>query len=184
MVTFTDNLTAGESFTCDISESVDVGSSVTVSLRGPAGYDFTATAITSANAGMFPDSATIGGYFVQQDTTSWPAGAYALTVWLTYQGVRQIVQRGRITISEMPAVGVVTDPTTDAEKMVTAIESHLSSNGSDPTWASYRINNRELRRYSVPELLQLLAYYKRVVVREKRTARGRSEIGPRIGIRI
>jgi len=169
MVTFTNTLTAGETFTCDVTE-VSSGT-VAMQLRGPAGYDITPTLLD-------------GTWSAQADTEQWTAGRYELTVWLTLDGKKSIIHRGRVNVAAAVGPGDVFDPRSNAEKIIEAIEGHLAGNGQDPTWRRYKINNREMERYSVAELLQLLKHYQSIVAQEQRKAAGRSVLGPRIAVRF
>jgi hypothetical protein len=48
----------------------------------------------------------------------------------------------------------------------------------------YRINNRELERYTVAELLQLKSHFAADVLKEERRAKGLNSLGPRIAVHL
>lgn len=116
-------------------------------------------------------------------TDGWPAGLY----WMEVNAedalsVKWNVTRERIevqpSLSQLPE-----DSTTPTERMVTMIEACLAGNASQGV-QSYKINNRELSRYSISELLKLLGYYKNRLTMERRAARHQSPLGPSIRFRI
>ena len=67
--------------------------------------------------------------------------------------------------------------------MVEKLEAMLEGNASKGV-RRYKINNRELERYSVSELMEMLTYWKRQAAIEARKAKGVSVLGPRIEFRI
>jgi hypothetical protein len=166
---------AGETFRAQICAVAD---SVTFYLRGPAAYTVTTTA-------------TGDTWQASQATAEWEPGTYAVEAWAVNAVVcgetipSYLVARTRINV-EASAVsgGAAFNALNKYEQIVTAIETHLAGNGSDPTWRSYKINNREIARHSVPELLQLLAHYKRLAAIERRKQRGQSILGPDIRFRF
>jgi hypothetical protein len=120
-------------------------------------------------------------FTIQTSTAQWAPGAYAWQAWATITGgIVEVIARGKIDLEEVLGVG---DVRTSARKMVEMIESMMAGNASAGV-RRYKINNRELERYSVAELLQLLNYWKEQVSREDRSESGRSIFGPRISIRF
>ena len=116
-------------------------------------------------------------------TEGWPSGLYWMEVNAEDAlGTKWNVTRERVEIkpslSQLPE-----DSTTQAERMVTMIEACLAGNASAGV-QSYKINNRELSRYSISELLKLLGFYKNRLSMERRLARHQSPLGPSIRFRI
>lgn len=60
-----------------------------------------------------------------------------------------------------------------AERIVVSLENYIERGAASPH-KRYKINNRELERYSMSELLSLLNYYRRRAAEEKRKREGRS----------
>lgn len=128
-------------------------------------------------------SATKAGseFSISADTTEWTAGVYAWQAWATYaDSTKKIIATGTVDLAAALGVGDVRSP---ARKMVEMIEAMMAGNASEGV-RRYRINNRELERYSVAELLQLLSYWKNQAKKEDCLAAGRSALGPRISVRF
>lgn len=162
-------LTVGETF---VAELTDIAAdSVAVILRGPTALEIEAKAKEKETWEATAETGTL------------TAGLYGVEVWATREGRVAIVARARVRFCAA-ANSAPFDPRSIAEQIVDAIDNHLGANGQDPTWASYRINNREMRRYAVAELLQLRAHYKSIVASEQRRTRGASVLGSRIAVRF
>jgi hypothetical protein len=137
-------------------------------LGGPQTLVLTAT----AEGSMWKASAS---------TAEWTAGFYAWQAWATYaDGTVSVISRGDFNLSAALGVG---DVRSQARKNLEAIQAMLAGNLSEGV-RRYRINNRELERYSVAELLSLESRYKAELKREERTEAGRSTLGPRIAFRF
>jgi hypothetical protein len=120
-------------------------------------------------------------FSIAADTAGWTAGFYKWQAWATYvDATKAIITTGNVDVDAALAVG---DVRSDARKMVEMIEAMMAGNASEGV-RRYRINNRELERYSVSELMQLLSYWRERMKREERTAAGRSALGPRISVRF
>lgn len=120
-------------------------------------------------------------FSIAADTAAWNAGVYAWQAWATYADAsKKIIATGTVDLADALGVG---DIRSSARKMVEMIEAMMAGNASEGV-RRYRINNRELERYSVAELLQLLSYWKSQVKNEERRAAGRSALGPRIAVRF
>jgi hypothetical protein len=119
------------------------------------------------------------------DTTSWGAGRYLIggVATLTDGTKRSIPEDYVEVLPSLASITGGTDLSTDAEKMVSYIEAMLMGNASQGV-RRYKINNRELERYGVDELLRLLNYFKGQVVKESRKRRGASILGGRIEVRV
>lgn len=112
-------------------------------------------------------------YRIQADpmtTSAWAAGEYAWSSWVEKVGARQIVRQGQLTIAPDPATASPgTDTRSSAETALTAIDAYLANRANDGA-ASYRIADRELRRYTISELMSLRAMYVSEVQRERKAA--------------
>jgi hypothetical protein len=114
-------------------------------------------------------------------TADWVAGFYEWQAWGTYQGGRiGVISRGNFKLEDVLGVG---DRRNIAQRNIEAVQAMLEGNAGEGV-RRYRINNRELERYSVAELLQLLSYWKAEYKREERAEAGRSTLGPRIAVRF
>jgi hypothetical protein len=124
----------------------------------------------------------IGDVFsISESTASWMSGSYAWQAWATSNdGVVSVQGRGNISLESPLAVG---DIRTSARKMVEMIEAMMAGNASEGV-RRYKINNRELERYSVDELLKLLSFWKSRQLKEDRLQAGRSSLGNRISVRF
>jgi hypothetical protein len=72
---------------------------------------------------------------------------------------------------------------TQARIAVAHIQAMLAG-GATLEAKKYKINNRELERHSIAELLQLLSFWRRELSRESRLSSGISSIGQSISVRI
>lgn len=147
--------------------------------------DAAATAVGFRFGG--PETKTLTGVKVGDEwsgnasTATWSAGFYEWQAWATYaDGSTAVVSRGNFTLEETLGIG---DRRTAARRNIDAVQAMLEGNASEGV-RRYRINNRELERYSVAELLQLLSYWKAELKREERAEAGRSTFGPRIAVRF
>lgn len=130
----------------------------------------------------------LGKYLFTISTSGWGVGMYIWEIMQTYadaesgQTVTARIERQRFylaaSVSSMSAGAVVA---TTAQKAVWMLEQSLSGNATAEV-QQYKINNRELRRYPIPERLQLLAFWRREVQRERRVASGKSSLGS--GIKV
>lgn len=116
-------------------------------------------------------------FSIAADTAAWTAGTYAWQAWATYADAsKKIIGSGTLDLADALGVG---DVRSNARKMVEMIEAMMAGNASEGV-RRYRINNRELERYSVSELMQLLSYWRAQVKRENRNG----GLGPRIAVRF
>ena len=155
-------MTKGE--TLQLSVSDGAASSVEYRFGGPQ-----TRAIAATKTGS--------DFSISADTSAWQAGAYAWQAWATFaDSSKRIIATGTLDLADALGVG---DVRSNARKMVEMIESMMAGNASEGV-RRYRINNRELERYSVTELMQLLSYWKQRVRREN----GQGGLGPRITVRF
>lgn len=161
------HLISGETFRAEYQTPAQ---SVTARFAGPSSH--TAQATQSGNT-----------WSVRVQTDGWPAGLYWVEIAAQdAEGNKWVVSRDRLelkpALSSMPE-----DSMTDTERMVQMLESCLAGNASEMV-QSYKINNRELSRYSLTEIRSLLAFYRNRLVSERRKARGQIPNGPSIRIRF
>lgn len=165
-------LVKGETLRLDFTVEAD---SVSVTIAGPTKVTGTATLV-----------GTVWEY--RLDTSNLPAGLYSWEAFAVKGTITVHLGRDTILLAESLASAPASNydaelDKTPNEKMVRMIEAMLAGNAAAGV-KSYQINNRRLDRYSIPELLQLLNYYKKELAIEKRKARGQSILGPRIEFRI
>lgn len=165
-------LTAGETLSMQIK--AEPLATVTVYFAGPGKKTISAEESPAAS----------GCFSISENTQGWTPGAYAFEVRQIARGVNAAIKRGTLTI--LPALASIADGTdvrSTAEKAVANIEAMLSGS-ANLECRRYKINNRELERYSVAELLQLLSFWQRRLAAEQRRNEGISTLGPRIQVRI
>lgn len=160
---------AGETLSVDIT--VDAVS-LSAQAVGPQNHSLTVT-----------QDGTI--WKIRQDTTGWTQGRYLVGAMATLSdGTKVRVPEEFVDIlPSLSSIAAGTDLSTQAETIVKNIQLMLAGNASDGV-RRYKINNRELERYGVDELLNLLSYWKREVLKESRKRRGASILGPQIQVRI
>jgi hypothetical protein len=155
-------LTAGETLTV----TQDIAGAVSAELR-----------VGGANASTHAMTAQGSTWSVSVDTEAWPAGLYALQVWATFaDDSKKIVGTDRLELAAALSVG---DPRSPARIALDNIKIMLAGQAKEGV-RRYKINNRELERYSVAELLALKSHFAAEVLREERRARGRGALGPKI----
>jgi hypothetical protein len=100
------------------------------------------------------------------------AGDYVLTEYVTKDDERHTIGTSRMRVlPDLAAASGATDTRTHARKVLDAIEAWLERRA--PTAATYRVGERELQTYPLPELLSLRDRYRAEVTREERIASGR-----------
>ena len=125
-----------------------------------------------------------GSFSISEDTAAWQPGYYILEIRETVSGIVSVLSRKRIIVQQsIDQIAAGSDVRSTAQKAVENIEAMLSGSASLEA-RRYRINNRELERYSVSELLQLLSFWRHRLSLETRKAEGISSLGPRIEVRV
>ena len=155
---------AGVTFrACTTQPSFGDGWALFLYLRGPASIDIEASR-SAATYTFDADAAATAG---------WSPGAYAWTIRAT-DGVDVVeVQSGRVTIApDIATAGEGFDNRSHARKALEAIEAVIEKRASMDQ-ERYRINNRELYRTPIAELLRLRNTYRAEVRREDAKASGR-----------
>lgn len=163
-------ISAGE--TLRLTQAAAPGAVVTFFFAGPSSQSVAATEYAP------------GEFSISANTATWAAGDYLLEVREVLAGIVCIVARLRLRV--LPSASSIapgTDVRSNAAKAVANIEAMLSGTASLEA-RRYRINNRELERYTVGELLQLLSFWRRELWAEDRRAAGLGSLGPRIAVNV
>ena len=148
--------------------------SLTLYLRGPQAIDITAQ----------PDGATHVFDVDAATTADWLAGRY----WYTLRAARdgEVIQVDEGDLRVIPDLAALTDPhdgRTHAEKVLAAIEAVIEGRATIDQ-QSYQINNRQLARTPIPDLLLLRGKYREEVRQEQQAARGQSLLGRNVKVRF
>lgn len=116
-------------------------------------------------------------------TTEWQAGDYGYSVRVSKSG--DVYEVGSGTLSVLSDMQTVTsgDFRSHAQKTLDAIEAVIENRASLDQ-ERYRINNRELYRTPMADLLKLRALYRREVNQQKAKACGKSLFGQTIRITL
>lgn len=155
-------LTAGETLTV----TQDIAGAVSAELR--VGGSKVSTAAMTAQGSTWS---------VNVSTSAWPPGFYALEIWATYADeTTRVVGRDRLQLAPALSLG---DPRSEARIALDNIKAMLAGQAKEGV-RRYKINNRELERYSVAELLALKSHFAAEVLREERRLRGIGALGPKI----
>lgn len=147
---------------------------LTAHLRGGVAIDLLAVADGTDHA--FNAAAAV--------TAEYTPGRYQLTLRATNGTAVEEVQNSAVDI--LPDLATVTSPydgRTDNEKALEAIDAVLGKRASLDQ-ERYRINNRELYRTPIADLLKLRSFYATAVRREKAKNSGQSTFGRRINVRF
>lgn len=143
-------------------------------LRGPQSVDIPAvvdgkTSVIRATAGV---------------TGTWPAGDY----WYSLRAMRgsDVVEVGSGQITIMPDLATAGPGYTDkshAQRTLEAIEAVIEKRASMDQ-ERYRINNRELYRTPIADLLKLRDLYRLEVAREQQAQCGRNPFGRKVRVSL
>lgn len=123
-------------------------------------------------------------YATAADTAAWQPGLYSFSVRATDGTNKVELGNGQVTV--IPDLATVTgsyDGRSDNEKALEAIEAVLG-NRATLDQDRYKINNRELWRTPITELLRLQSFYKMRVRRERLKAKGVSTLGRAVAVRF
>lgn len=102
-------------------------------------------------------------------TAGWTAGTYSWQSWVEKAGEKYEVDSGVVTLRANPIVASTLDNRSDAKIALDNVNAKLSGS-TNATVLSYRIGERELRNYPMPELLALRSSLITQVKREARAA--------------
>lgn len=150
--------------------------SVFVSLRGPGAMTMTATSEGSQH--RFRAEVT--------ETEGWAPGDYWYTLRAVDAATSEMVEVecGQVTITpDLINAAAGFDGRTPNQIALDAIEAVIAQRATLDQ-ERYRINNRELYRTSIPDLLTLRDHYVRLVKREQDIACGRNPFGNTVRVRL
>ncbi len=143
-------------------------------LRGPSSIDITST--PEANQHRLAVAAST--------TATWTPGAYSYAIRATLGADVEQVEAGHITIKPDQAnVAVGTETRSHARITLDNIEAVIEKRATQDQ-QRYSINNRELWRTPISDLLKLRGVYRTMVQQEINIERGRSIFGRSIGVRF
>lgn len=147
---------------------------VAVLLRGPSVIDLIATAEGSQHR-IHIDATT---------TASWPPGTHWYSMRVTRGAEVVEVESGQVTIKvDLSSATPNFDGRTQNQIALDAIEAVIAQRATLDQ-ERYRINNRELYRTSIPDLLKLRDHYVRLVKREQDLACDRNPFGNTVRVRL
>lgn len=135
-------ITQGETFKYTITE--EAGTTYTFFASGPQ------TISGNFTTGVFSiDYAT---------TTNWQPGTYSFVVWGITGAERYLVEQGTLQVLLSPENDTSIDRRTHYQKVIDSIDAVIERRATKDQM-SYKINDRELQRMSVDDLLKLRDYY-------------------------
>ena len=115
-------------------------------------------------------------------TATWAAGDYWYSVRVTSGSAVQELESGQLTVlPDMASASSSYDGRTQAEIALAAIEAVLA-NRATKDQDRYRINNRELYRTSISDLLKLRDFYRDLVNRERAAKCGSNPFGRKLRV--
>jgi hypothetical protein len=162
---FPEKATAGLNFQASVDYAADW--TLTAIIRGPSAITLTATADGTAYT-FTADAAT---------TAAWAPGRYAYSIRATNDADVLEVSFGIMEVlPDLAAVSAPYDARSDNEKALEAIEAVLGKRATLDQ-DRYKINNRELWRTPISDLLKLRDVYRAAVRRERARNAGRSQWG-------
>lgn len=120
-----------------------------------------------------------------EDTKDWKAGQYWYCLRVTKDDEVRQIEEGTIEVKpDLDQVTGVYDGRDHVQKVLDAIEAVIEGRASKDQ-ESYKINNRELRRTSITDLLLLRDRYKRELERQHLANRnGNSLLGRPVRVRM
>lgn len=117
-------------------------------------------------------------------TADWKAGRYYWAIRAASNDDVRELQKGELTIlPDIAATGSDFDGRSQAERTLDAVNAVIEGRASIDQ-ERYRINNRELYRTPISDLLKLQTHYRRLVATEKQRAAGNRQWGRRILVRL
>lgn len=146
----------------------------TAMLRGPSSIDLTGT--VQGNLHRISETA--------EETANWPPGEYVYTIRARNGPDVAEVESGYITIKpDMASLQAGSEIRTHAAIVLANIEAVLEKRATQDQ-QRYTINNRELWRTPIADLLLLRSTYRNIVAQEERKARGQSAYGRSVRVRF
>lgn len=117
-------------------------------------------------------------------TAEWTPGNYWYSIRATRENDVVEVEQGSMLIApDMSAAAAGFDGRSQAETALEAIDAVLGKRATMDQ-ERYRINNRELYRTPIGDLIKLRAYYANIVRQEKAVACGKSLFGATVRVRL
>lgn len=148
--------------------------SMSLALRGPQAIDIAATADEAAHV-IEVDAAT---------STAWPAGRYWYTLRVTDGTDIVEVEAGQLLVkADIAAISGSYDGRHHVEKVLDAIEAVIEGRATLDQ-ERYRINNRELQRTPLDQLMKLRTSYQAELRRLKAARAGQSGLGRNVFVRF
>ena len=171
-----DNITAG--LTLDLRATLPAYPApewaLSVIMRGPQAIDLTGTADGDAHL-VQVDAAT---------TAAWAAGSYWFSVRVTDGTAVYQVDEGTTTVDQdLAAISGEYDGRGHVERVLSAIEAVIEGRATKDQ-QRYKINNRELERTPIGDLLQLRSQYQTELRRLKMAEKGQSLLGRQVLVRF
>lgn len=164
------NIAAGVNFTATawLPEYSGAEWAMVILLRGPASIDLSADRDAARHVWDIPAA----------DTAAWAPGVYAYQLRASNGvGDAAVVESGRLVIEQdFASLPAGADTRSENRRALEAIEAVLAKRATLDQ-SRYRINNRELYRESIGELMRLRNHFLRLVAKEE----GR---GPRFGVQV
>ena len=118
------------------------------------------------------------------ETGGWKPGVYTYAVRISNDEQVVEIETGTVQIlSDIASLPVDHDARSQNRKILDAITAVLERRATQDQ-EKYRINNRELWRTPIPELLTLKKHYAALVAAEEARNRGRSQWGPAVKVRL
>lgn len=169
---FPDTITAGLTLKLPITLTAYPAPdwSLVILLRGAEQIDLTGTA--SNNQHLIEAPATT--------TAAWLPGAYWYSVRVTDGTDVFQVEEGTVTIkADLASAGAGYDGRGHVEKVLAAIEAVIEGRASRDQ-ESYKINNRELKRTPIADLLKLRSHYRDELRRLEAAKKGQTLLGRQV----
>ena len=172
-----DTITAGT--TLDLSLALtaypaSAGWSLTLYLRGPEAIDLPSS--PDGDAHLVGAGATT--------TAAWSEGTYWATLRASDGSDVIEIESGQVRVApDLAQVGGDYDGRGHAEKVLAAIEAVIEGRATKDQ-ERYRINNRELQRTPLSDLMQLRDRYRAELRRARAAAKGQSLLGRKVMVRF
>lgn len=171
-----DEIRAGVTFIANVTLTAYPASTWTMTLimRGPEAIDLSAVADGNTHV-LRADAAT---------TAAWQPGTYQVSLRVS-DGTDVIeADTGSVVIMpDLAGVGAGHDGRSHIQKVLEAIEAVIEGRATRDQ-ESYKINNRELVRTPIEQLLKLRQTYREEARRERAAERGQSLLGRRVLVRF
>lgn len=148
--------------------------SMTLALRGPASIDLEATADGTSHA----LAATA------EETGAYPPGLYRYSLRALYNGVVREIEHGTINVlADLVQLQPGTETRSHARIVLDNIQAVIEKRATQDQ-QKYTINNRELWRTPIADLLKLKNLYLALVRQEEKAASGKNTFGLNVRMRL